>query len=375
MKKHSGGFTLVEVLVAMVVSGIILGGIVMLFGTSVLHKSAGERQQQVFEGGRQMLNELKTTLRYAKPSTINPQAPTADTESLTYDCEVYQEHTDLDKKMQSYTMEIKWRDAAKKQLVIRKINNTEQREEYTRYFPSDDHLAMSAFEGNFPIVLVDEKAGIYEIDLPLQYKMDQTGMKLEHFVTSVRPLEAEVENKNDWLEMRERYMKIADIVKRGSQNGTLTAAEQEIYAAYKAGYISWGGFNNDGVRNYVRDTYYSGTWPEARVTYPLKNGTLNTETRYVQPNLQNAANIEDTFLFLGLSGTAKNNWNTNFIYNHEVKKWSFIKEYSQYNNSIANNSYNQRFWVSGANPLGKEITDNLSGLWIYEGTDGYVVTK
>ena len=64
MKKQSG-FTLIELVVAMAVLGLIMGAMVHLFGSSVTSLHVGARQEVVYEEARLLMNELKTTLRYA----------------------------------------------------------------------------------------------------------------------------------------------------------------------------------------------------------------------------------------------------------------------------------------------------------------------
>ena len=69
MKKQSG-FTLIELVVAMAVLGLIMGAMVHLFGSSVTSLHVGARQEVVYEEARLLMNELKTTLRYASLGKI-----------------------------------------------------------------------------------------------------------------------------------------------------------------------------------------------------------------------------------------------------------------------------------------------------------------
>ena len=75
MKKQSG-FTLIELVVAMAVLGLIMGAMVHLFGSSVTSLHVGARQEVVYEEARLLMNELKTTLRYADKDSIDPEQPT-----------------------------------------------------------------------------------------------------------------------------------------------------------------------------------------------------------------------------------------------------------------------------------------------------------
>lgn len=58
MKKQSG-FTLIELVVAMAVLGLIMGAMVHLFGSSVTSLHVGARQEVVYEEARLLMNELK----------------------------------------------------------------------------------------------------------------------------------------------------------------------------------------------------------------------------------------------------------------------------------------------------------------------------
>ena len=78
MKKQSG-FTLIELVVAMAVLGLIMGAMVHLFGSSVTSLHVGARQEVVYEEARLLMNELKTTLRYAAKDSIDPEQPTVST--------------------------------------------------------------------------------------------------------------------------------------------------------------------------------------------------------------------------------------------------------------------------------------------------------
>ena len=84
MKKQSG-FTLIELLVAMAVLGLIMGG----NGTFVrqqCYQSACRRQagSRFMKRRVLLMNELKTTLRYADKDSIDPEQPTVSTSKFSY---------------------------------------------------------------------------------------------------------------------------------------------------------------------------------------------------------------------------------------------------------------------------------------------------
>ncbi|MEG1159572.1 MAG: prepilin-type N-terminal cleavage/methylation domain-containing protein [Acidaminococcaceae bacterium] len=366
--KQKAGFTLVELIVAMLVSTLVLGSLVALFGGSIREKSVGEKQQIAYAEARWALNEIKTTLRYATPSTIKPQAPQASTTQLVYECLIHKTPKATDDN-QKYRMEIKWKDATKKQIVLTKTDITgSEKIEYVKTFPSAGQIAMSNFQQIFPVTLVG--GDIYEIKLPIQYQFAGTPTpKTENFVTSVRPLATAVA-VNDWLPLREQYNQVVDIIAKKKAGTTLTAAEQEIYDAYGSWYYS-----NDKVRQYLYNNVYNGNWPAVTTTYPLKDGTLETATLYLQPYLAASGNTLDTFLYLG-KNVATGQWSSNFIYNHENDKWYFVKNYHPYINAIVGLSLVNVCWSSGSKSLQAQLEAGISdGTWLVEGTEGFTVQK
>lgn len=111
MKKQSG-FTLIELVVAMAVLGLIMGAMVHLFGSSVTSLHVGARQEVVYEEARLLMNELKTTLRYA--DSINPQNPDDKTTILSYSGTMWNRHMDIgaaDADNISYDITVEWLDA------------------------------------------------------------------------------------------------------------------------------------------------------------------------------------------------------------------------------------------------------------------------
>ena len=90
MKKQSG-FTLIELVVAMAVLGLIMGAMVYLFGSSVTSLHVGARQEVVYEEARLLMNELKTTLRYADKDSIKYPEP----DVLTYSGTMWDRHMDI----------------------------------------------------------------------------------------------------------------------------------------------------------------------------------------------------------------------------------------------------------------------------------------
>ena len=108
MKKQSG-FSLIELIVAMAVLALIMGAMVHLFGSSVTSLQAGSKQEVVYEEARLLMNELKTTLRYA--DSINPQNPD---DKISYSGTMWNRHMDIgaaDADNISYDITVEWFDA------------------------------------------------------------------------------------------------------------------------------------------------------------------------------------------------------------------------------------------------------------------------
>ena len=212
MKKHAG-FTLIELIIGIAIMLIIFGGIVYIFGASTKSAQAGMNHKQAYEAGRQIMDEIKTTMRYA--DTITP-----GTDSITYsvssDHPVYQEHwaDDLTKgKSRYYSYTISWKDSNKKQIKIEKSITQVDPETKTAtkvsvtspvYYPSDDNLsATGAFDSTeykdacdkmsntslFPIMTNDfsSDVSLYRILIPFKYKDGSGTNKVEVLQTEVTP--------------------------------------------------------------------------------------------------------------------------------------------------------------------------------------------
>ncbi|HIU64462.1 MAG TPA: type II secretion system protein [Candidatus Avacidaminococcus intestinavium] len=208
--KGKQGFTLVELIVGMLITILIMGAIVSLFSTSVQSGISGFNQQEAYAQARAVMNDVKTTLRYAegpavfyddsgnkidKPTHEN----TKNASKVTYVSKIY----NADKgKTEELTMEISWApNSNKKQLLITKYKDkNKDREEI--YFPSDKSdkniEKKSAFSGkgdDFPITISKDNDKLYRITLLYQYQFALLGNKVDELITDVlRQAEAEADN-------------------------------------------------------------------------------------------------------------------------------------------------------------------------------------
>ena len=326
MKKQSG-FTLIELLVAMAVLGLIMGAMVHLFGSSVTSLHVGARQEVVYEEARLLMNELKTTLRYADKDSIDPEQPTVSTSKFSYKGNLWDRHMDIAQGTnKEYKVTVKWKDDTKKQLQVTREDITDGSKKIT-VFPNDSNN--SIFEGKFPVTsetltLNDGNTVImYKIALPLQYEFNGQ-MKTQTLETKVVPSE---EEEKETIEERiyKSYHLLLSIAEKKASGTALTSSEQVEYNKFENYYISKGIANidycisnNDKLRTYILETKFNGTWPAK---------TINGVDVYMQPycDINSKPATNNVFVFGSTSvmnESSNKNWNANYIYDYERKIWN-----------------------------------------------------
>ena len=326
MKKQSG-FTLIELLVAMAVLGLIMGAMVHLFGSSVTSLHVGARQEVVYEEARLLMNELKTTLRYADKDSIDPEQPTVSTSKFSYKCNLWDRHMDIAQGTnKEYKVTVEWKDDTKKQLQVTREDITDGSKKIT-VFPNDSNN--SIFEGKFPVTsetltLNDGNTVImYKIALPLQYEFNGQ-MKTQTLETKVVPSE---EEEKETIEERiyKSYHLLLSIAEKKASGTALTSSEQVEYNKFENYYISKGIANidycisnNDKLRTYILETKFNGTWPAK---------TINGVDVYMQPycDINSKPATNNVFVFGSTSvmnESSNKNWNANYIYDYERKIWN-----------------------------------------------------
>lgn len=325
MKKQSG-FTLIELVVAMAVLGLIMGAMVHLFGSSVTSLHVGARQEVVYEEARLLMNELKTTLRYADKDSIDPEQPTVSTSKFSYKGNLWDRHMDIAQGTnKEYKVTVEWKDDTKKQLQVTREDITDGSKKIT-IFPNDSNN--SIFEGKFPVTsetltLNDGNTVImYKIALPLQYEFNGQ-MKTQTLETKVVPSE---EGEKETIEERiyKSYHLLLSIAEKKASGTALTSSEQVEYNKFENYYISKGITNinycignNDKLRTYILETKFNGTWPAK---------TINGVDVYMQPycDINSKPTTNNVFVFGSTSvinESSNKNWNTNYIYDYERKSW------------------------------------------------------
>lgn len=325
MKKQSG-FTLIELVVAMAVLGLIMGAMVHLFGSSVTSLHVGARQEVVYEEARLLMNELKTTLRYADKDSIDPEQPTVSTSKFSYKGNLWDRHMDIAQGTnKEYKVTVEWKDDTKKQLQVTREDITDGSKKIT-IFPNDSNN--SIFEGKFPVTsetltLNDGNTVImYKIALPLQYEFNGQ-MKTQTLETKVVPSE---EGEKETIEERiyKSYHLLLGIAEKKASGTALTSSEQVEYNKFENYYISKGITNinycignNDKLRTYILETKFNGTWPAK---------TINGVDVYMQPycDINSKPTTNNVFVFGSTSvmnESSNKNWNTNYIYDYERKSW------------------------------------------------------
>ena len=325
MKKQSG-FTLIELVVAMAVLGLIMGAMVHLFGSSVTSLHVGARQEVVYEEARLLMNELKTTLRYVDKDSIDPEQPTVSTSKFSYKGNLWDRHMDIAQGTnKEYKVTVEWKDDTKKQLQVTREDITDGSKKIT-IFPNDSNN--SIFEGKFPVTsetltLNDGNTVImYKIALPLQYEFNGQ-MKTQTLETKVVPSE---EGEKETIEERiyKSYHLLLSIAEKKASGTALTSSEQVEYNKFENYYISKGITNinycignNDKLRTYILETKFNGTWPAK---------TINGVDVYMQPycDINSKPTTNNVFVFGSTSvmnESSNKNWNTNYIYDYERKSW------------------------------------------------------
>lgn len=326
MKKQSG-FTLIELVVAMAVLGLIMGAMVHLFGSSVTSLHVGARQEVVYEEARLLMNELKTTLRYADKDSIDPEQPTVSTSKFSYKGNLWDRHMDIAQGTnKEYKVTVEWKDDTKKQLQVTREDITDGSKKIT-IFPNDSNN--SIFEGKFPVTsetltLNDGNTVImYKIALPLQYEFNGQ-MKTQTLETKVVPSE---EEEKETIEERiyKSYHLLLSIAEKKASGTALTSSEQVEYNKFENYYISKGIANidycisnNDKLRTYILETKFNGTWPAK---------TINGVDVYMQPycDINSKPATNNVFVFGSTSvmnESYNKNWNANYIYDYERKIWN-----------------------------------------------------
>lgn len=193
--RNKAGFTLVELLVGMLVTGLIMGALVSLFSSTVQSQMSGFKQQEVYAQARAVVNDLKTTLRYADSAAVFYQgtnlktpitAPKENTEAvknidgIEYFATIYNSSTAAN---ESVKMTIEWKDSAKKQIKItKKIDSSSS----FSYFPnSTDNSVFKGDGSDFPITVNKDDDSLYHIKLPYKYKFALSGDKTDTLITDV----------------------------------------------------------------------------------------------------------------------------------------------------------------------------------------------
>ena len=253
MKKQSG-FTLIELVVAMAVLGLIMGAMVHLFGSSVTSLHVGARQEVVYEEARLLMNELKTTLRYADKDSIKYPEP----DVLTYSGTMWDRHMDISQgNNKAYNIRVEWQDAENglKRLKVTRVTDGKQE---TTLFPTDSANSVFKEGSQFPItpeeIMVNGSSIVmYKIVLPLQYEFNGQ-MKTQTLETKVVPSEEEVTETPEEKMLKE-YTSLVSIWHKLKNGEVLTSSERNSLDDFKKFFGTsndslWQLGNNDKIREY-----------------------------------------------------------------------------------------------------------------------------
>lgn len=190
MKRHEG-FTLVELLVGLFVTMLIMGALVSLFSGSVQSGMSGFKQQEVYAQARAVMNDIKTTLRYADSAAVFydtagnkissvTSSNTKTASKVKYTATIYNASTS---KNEAVAITMEWINSNKQIKITKTIDGTKQSE---IKFPENDNN--SAFKGDgsdFPIYISEDDSALYNINLPYKYKFAFGGTKSDALTTDV----------------------------------------------------------------------------------------------------------------------------------------------------------------------------------------------
>lgn len=324
MKKQSG-FTLIELVVAMAVLGLIMGAMVHLFGSSVTSLHVGARQEVVYEEARLLMNELKTTLRYADKDSIKYPEP----DVLTYSGTMWDRHMDISQgNNKAYNIRVEWQDAENGLKRLKVTRETDGKQE-TTLFPTDSANSVFKEGSQFPItpeeIMVNGSSIVmYKIVLPLQYMLNGK-MQTQTLETKVVPSKEEVTETPE-EKMRREYMEILNTGKKIGAKEQLTSKEEklrdDVYNFFATTNNTYYLTNNDQIRKYMYEKFYNGAWPYAKLT----TATGETKTIYFNPVCHVNANSENAFIIGRDSSSFANSWVTKALYDHKRKQWLYSNE-------------------------------------------------
>ena len=326
MKKQSG-FTLIELVVAMAVLGLIMGAMVHLFGSSVTSLHVGARQEVVYEEARLLMNELKTTLRYADKDSIKYPEP----DVLTYSGTMWDRHMDISQgNNKAYNIRVEWQDAENglKRLKVTRVTDGKQE---TTLFPTDSANSVFKEGSQFPItpeeIMVNGSSIVmYKIVLPLQYEFNGQ-MKTQTLETKVVPSKDEVTETPE-EKMRREYMEILNIGLKIENGEKLSDKEKKVYdevGKYYNRYDKYPFTNNDKIREYMCNEIYGGHWPSIDLT--TSTGTKISSV-WFQPVCFDMANVDNVFV-MGREFNVQDDYSTwvggwsnvRSIYDYKRKVW------------------------------------------------------
>lgn len=189
--RNKAGFTLVELLVGILVTMLIMGALVSLFSSTVQSEMSGVKQQEVYAQARAVINDLKTTLRYADSTAVfydtngnkisSPTASNTKTASkVKYSATIYNANTS---ENESVAVTVEWINGNKQIQITKTINGTQQTE--IKFPKTDNNSAFKGDGSDFPITINKDDDSLYHINLPYKYKFALSADKTDALITDV----------------------------------------------------------------------------------------------------------------------------------------------------------------------------------------------
>lgn len=161
---------------------------------------------------------------------------------------------------------------------------------------------------------------MYKIVLPLQYMLNGK-MQTQTLETKVVPSKEEVTETPE-EKMRREYMEILNIGLKLDKSEAFTQKERDIYdklCSYwgitNNGKYSWQFGSNTRIRAYIYEKIYQNLDPSI---------SLDGVNGYFSPACFDFSSGNNVVIIHAKNPKWSDNWNTNYIYNSDDKKWRHL---------------------------------------------------
>ena len=219
---------------------------------------------------------------------------------------------------------VEWQDAENGLKRLKVTRETDGKQE-TTLFPTDSANSVFKEGSQFPItpeeIMVNGSSIVmYKIVLPLQYMLNGK-MQTQTLETKVVPSKEEVTETPE-EKMRREYMEILNIGLKLDKSEAFTQKERDIYdklCSYwgitNNGKYSWQFGSNTRIRAYIYEKIYQNLDPSI---------SLDGVNGYFSPACFDFSSGNNVVIIHAKNPKWSDNWNTNYIYNSDDKKWRHL---------------------------------------------------